>query len=74
MGDGAAAVNWEEVKSELAAVPAAYTEPKFYPLKHVVEIFSSQDPQRLTAQASAARLTAHVRMQGMPQLSVAWMD
>ncbi|KAG2428861.1 hypothetical protein HYH02_014272 [Chlamydomonas schloesseri] len=41
-------VDWEAVDEEIKAVPSEYREPRFYPLKHVVEVFSSADPQGLT--------------------------
>eukprot|EP00198_Chlamydomonas_reinhardtii_P011037 XP_001700374.1 component of the exocyst complex [Chlamydomonas reinhardtii] len=41
-------VDWEAVDEEIKSVPSEYREPRFYPLKHVVEVFSSADPQGLT--------------------------
>ncbi|GFR46534.1 hypothetical protein Agub_g8125, partial [Astrephomene gubernaculifera] len=41
-------VDWDAVDEELASVPAEYREYIFHPLRHVVEVFSSQDPQGLT--------------------------
>ncbi len=46
-------VDWQYVEEELREVPAEYKEQRFYPLKHVVEIFSSGDPQLQTAEVSA---------------------
>lgn len=45
-------VDWQLVEEELRDVPEEYKEPKFYPLKHVVEIFSSGDPQLQTVEVS----------------------
>ncbi|KXZ42768.1 hypothetical protein GPECTOR_119g399 [Gonium pectorale] len=41
-------VDWKAVDKEISAVPAEYREIRFHPLKHVVEVFSSRDPQGLT--------------------------
>ena len=41
-------VDWEAVDEEIRSVPAEYREFRFYPLKHVVELFSANDPQGLT--------------------------
>lgn len=46
-------VDWAEIDAEIADVPEEFREPRFYPLKHVVEIFSSDDPQGLTAEVGA---------------------
>ncbi len=49
----AADVDWAYIEEELRDVPDEYKEQtRFYPLKHVVEIFSSGDPQYLTAEVS----------------------
>ena len=42
------AVDWAEVEAALQSVPEDYREPRFHPLKHVVDIFSSSDPQGQT--------------------------
>lgn len=46
-------VDWEAVDEEIKSVPSEYREPRFYPLKHVVEVFSSADPQGLTQEVRA---------------------
>jgi hypothetical protein len=43
-------VDWHLVDSELARVPDDFKDPKFYALKHVVEILSSSDPQGLVGE------------------------
>jgi len=44
------ALRWDHVDRELDRVPADFKDPKFYALKHVVEILSAQDPQGLVGQ------------------------
>eukprot|EP00882_Tetradesmus_deserticola_P023134 GHRQ01025172.1.p1 GENE.GHRQ01025172.1~~GHRQ01025172.1.p1 ORF type:complete len:293 (+),score=72.03 GHRQ01025172.1:247-1125(+) len=43
-------VNWRIVDSELDRVPQEFKDPKFYALKHVVEILTSSNPQGMVAQ------------------------
>lgn len=45
-----AAVNWRIVDAELSRVPQDFKDPKFYALKHVVEILTSPNPQAMVAQ------------------------
>lgn len=47
-----AGVSWSIVDQELARVDADFKNPKFYALKHVVEILSANDPQGLVTQVS----------------------
>jgi hypothetical protein len=47
-------VDWQEIDEGIIDVPEEFREPRFYPLKHVVEIFSSDDPQGLTAEVGLA--------------------
>jgi hypothetical protein len=42
-----APVNWAVVDEELARLPEDFKDPKFYALKHVVDILSSNDPKEL---------------------------
>ncbi|KAI8462821.1 MAG: hypothetical protein J3K34DRAFT_527482 [Monoraphidium minutum] len=53
---------WTAVDAELAAVGADKTDPKFYALKHVVEILSSSTPQAMVEELreQEARLMALV--------------
>jgi hypothetical protein len=44
------AVDWRVVDQELSRVPAEFKDPKFYALKHVVEILTAEDPRSLVAQ------------------------
>lgn len=48
---------WEAVEAQLASLPQDYTDPKFYALKHVVEILSSNQPQALVEEVSWGRCT-----------------
>ena len=41
-------LDWSLVDAGLAAVPEPYLDERFYPLKHVVEVFSSKDPEAVT--------------------------
>ncbi|GFH16572.1 Sec8_exocyst domain-containing protein, partial [Haematococcus lacustris] len=43
-------VDWEYINEELRDIPADFREQRFHALKHVVDIFSSGDPQGKTAQ------------------------
>lgn len=43
-------MDWNYVVEELRDVPDEFKEQRFYPLKHVVDIFSSGDPQGRTAE------------------------
>jgi hypothetical protein len=45
-----AGVNWAAVDRELASVPQDFKDPKFYALKHVVEILTAEDARSLVAQ------------------------
>lgn len=45
-----ASVDWRAVDRELANVPEEYKDPKFYALKHVVEILTSNNPQSMVSQ------------------------
>jgi hypothetical protein len=47
-----AEVDWAYIEEELKEIPEAFRASTFYPLKHVVEIFSSGDPQGMTATVS----------------------
>jgi hypothetical protein len=38
-------VDWAEIDLELQAVPAEYRDQRFYPLKQVIDIFSSGNPE-----------------------------
>ncbi|GAX74536.1 hypothetical protein CEUSTIGMA_g1985.t1 [Chlamydomonas eustigma] len=38
-------VDWAEIDAEIQAVPAEYRDQRFYPLKQVIDIFSSGDPE-----------------------------
>ena len=38
---------WPEVDAQLESIGKEFTDPKFYALKHVVEILSSNQPQAL---------------------------
>lgn len=57
-------MDWSEVHRELSRTPAEYKDPKFYALKHVVDILGSADPQgkvkevRQPAACLAAPVTA----------------
>jgi len=55
-------VDWDEVARALADAPAELRDPKFYPLKAVVEILASADPAPAVAElrATEARLSALV--------------
>lgn len=44
------AVDWRLVDQELSRVPQEFKDPKFYALKHVVEILTAEDPRSLVAQ------------------------
>jgi hypothetical protein len=48
------AVDWRVVDQELSRVPAEFKDPKFYALKHVVEILTAEDPRSLVAQVCVA--------------------
>jgi hypothetical protein len=52
--DARAEVDWDYIQEELNDVPPEYREQRFHALKHVVEIFSSGDPQGHTAEVSEA--------------------
>uniref|UniRef100_A0A383V4Z3 Exocyst complex component Sec8 n=1 Tax=Tetradesmus obliquus TaxID=3088 RepID=A0A383V4Z3_TETOB len=43
-------VNWKIVAAELDRVPQDFKDPKFYALKHVVEILTSSNPQGMVGQ------------------------
>lgn len=45
-----AAVDWRLVDQELSRVPQEFKDPKFYALKHVVEILSAEDQRGLVSQ------------------------
>jgi hypothetical protein len=45
-----AAVDWRLVDQELDRVPQEFKDPKFYALKHVVEILTAEDPRGLVSQ------------------------
>jgi hypothetical protein len=47
-------VNWKIVDAELERVPQDFKDPKFYALKHVVEILTSSNPQGMVAQVSSS--------------------
>lgn len=49
---GEEVVDWSQVDAEVKSVPSEYREARFHPLKHVVEVFSSADPQGLTQDVS----------------------
>lgn len=53
---------WEQVDAEVEGLDGDYLDPKFYPLKHVVNIVSSPNPQSLVIQLreQQARLDALV--------------
>lgn len=52
-------VNWKIVDDELAHVASEFKDPKFYALKHVVDILTSNNPQSMVAQVQhAARYSA----------------
>ena len=46
------AVNWNIVDDELQRIAPDFKDPKFYALKHVVEILSSNTPQVMVAEVS----------------------
>lgn len=52
--EAAAALNWPEIEAELHNPPwmDEYREQRFYPLKQVVDIFSSGEPEALTVEVS----------------------
>jgi hypothetical protein len=58
------AVDWAEVDAALKSVPADYREPRFHPLKHVVDIFSSSDPQGQTQEVGSLHVRLPWRQQG----------
>lgn len=43
-------MDWALLDEEVKSVPADYREVRFYPLKHVVDLFGAADPQALTAE------------------------
>lgn len=45
-----AAVDWRLVDQELSRVPGEFKDPKFYALKHVVDILTAEDPRALVSQ------------------------
>lgn len=51
-------VNWKIVDAELDRIPQEFMDPKFYALKHVVDILTSSNPQGMVAQviSSATQL------------------
>ncbi|KIY97399.1 component of the exocyst complex [Monoraphidium neglectum] len=53
---------WKDVGDQLAAIGQDFTDPKFYALKHVVEILSSNQPQAMVEELRAheARLMSLV--------------
>lgn len=57
-----AAVDWRLVDQELSQVPQEFKDPKFYALKHVVEILTAEDPRELVGQVRqrATFVYAHV--------------
>lgn len=56
------AVQWEIVTAELSRVPSEFQDPKFYALKHVVEILSANDPQALVQQVRRRMLPVTARL------------
>ncbi len=50
-------VDWAAVDAEIKSVPSEYREIIFHPLKHVVEVFSSADPQGLTQEVGPSPAT-----------------
>ncbi len=52
-GKQLAAVNWAIVDQELDHIDPDFKAPKFYALKHVVDILSSSDPQGLVTEVCA---------------------
>jgi hypothetical protein len=46
----AASVNWNIVENELSRVPQEFKDPKFYALKHVVEILTASNPQAMVTE------------------------
>jgi hypothetical protein len=54
MGTSQGLVNWKIVDAELDRVPQDFKDPKFYALKHVVEILTSSNPQGMVAQVSSS--------------------
>ena len=57
----AAALDWAEIDAELHDTPwlDEYREQRFYPLKQVVEIFSSGEPEALTVEVRACSPCDH---------------
>ena len=53
-------LDWSQVDSGLAAVPEAYLDERFYPLKHVVEVFSAKDPEVVTLDVRKVKLHGSV--------------
>lgn len=51
-----ASVDWRTVDAQLASVSEEYKDPKFYALKHVVEILTSNNPQAMVAQVQRTQL------------------
>jgi hypothetical protein len=45
---------WKDVGDQLAAIGQDFTDPKFYALKHVVEILSSNQPQAMVEEVGCA--------------------
>eukprot|EP00775_Hariotina_reticulata_P001681 gene1681-2025_t len=45
-----ASVNWNIVENELARVPQEFKDPKFYALKHVVDILTANNPQAMVTE------------------------
>lgn len=54
-----AVVEWQQIDAELQEVPEEYREQRFYPLKHVVEIFSSDNPEAHWQEASGSAMQHH---------------
>jgi hypothetical protein len=66
--DGASsAVNWNIVDDELQRIAPDFKDPKFYALKHVVEILSSNTPQVMVAEV---RLSAAVALHHVSPLQI----
>jgi hypothetical protein len=51
---GLGAEIWKQVDEELEAIGHDFTDPKFYALKHVVEILSSNQPQAVVEEVRGA--------------------
>ena len=51
---GPPAVDWYLVDQELSRVPQEFKDPKFYALKHVVEILTAEDPRTHVGQVCSS--------------------